>query len=166
MNLPIARPALPELDEYVELLREIWRTRALSNFGSYARLFEERVQQFTGNPWCRAVASADLGLVLGLAALELPEGRECLVPSFTFNSTINAILWNRLRPVFVDVDRCSLNADPADVRRRLSPRTCAVVATHVFGAPAEVAELVSACAGRELPLVFDAAHAFGSQLGD
>ena len=69
----------------------------LSNFGKYAVRFEEKAQEYFGNPWTRCLVNCDIGLVLSLAALELPEGSECLVQSFTFNSTVNAILWNRLR---------------------------------------------------------------------
>ncbi len=166
MTLPIARPSLPPLDDYVALLHEVWQTRMLSNFGSMAHRFEARVQAHTGNPLCRAVASADVGLVLALAALDLPEGGECLLPSYTFNSTINAVLWNRLRPVFVDIDRRTLNLDPADVARRLDDRTVAVVATHVFGCPADIPALRTLASSRGIPLVVDAAHAFGARLGE
>lgn len=164
MTLPIARPSLPAFEDYVDLLRVVWQTRMLSNFGPMAQRFEARVQERTGNPHCRAVASADTGLVLALAALDLPEGGECLLPSFTFNSTINAVLWNRLTPVFVDIDRRTLNADPIDARRRLSDRTVAIVATHVFGCPADVPALQEVAAGHDLPLILDAAHAFGARL--
>lgn len=166
VTLPIARPSLPPLEEYVGLLREVWQSRMLSNFGPMARRFEEGAQAQTGNPLCRAVASADVGLVLALAALDLPEGGECLLPSYTFNSTINAVLWNRLTPVFVDVDPRTLNLDPADAARRLGDRTVALVATHVFGSPADLPALGALASSRGIPLVADAAHAFGSRLGD
>ena len=166
VTLPIARPSLPPLEEYVGLLREVWQTRMLSNFGPMARRFEASVQAQTGNPLCRAVASADVGLVLALAALQLPEGGECLLPSYTFNSTINAVLWNRLTPVFVDVDPRTLNLDPADAARRLGERTVALVVTHVFGCPADLPALGALVSSRGIPLVADAAHAFGARLGD
>jgi dTDP-4-amino-4,6-dideoxygalactose transaminase len=161
--LPVTRPWLPGLDEYVDLLKDIWQSRMLSNFGKYAQLLEAKSRTYLGNPQALAVVNADIGLVLSLAALRLPEGSECLVPSFTFNSTINAVLWNRLRPVFVDADPGTFNADPQDVARRIGPRTSVLVATHVFGSPLDLDRLLSVAASRGLPTVFDAAHAFGAK---
>lgn len=163
MRLPIARPSLPPLEEFVKLLQEIWETRMLSNFGPFARRFEDRAAHYIGNPHVAAIANCDLGLVIALAALDLPEGAPCLVPSFTFNSTINAILWNGLRPVFVDIDGETLNADPQDLRRRLQEGPAAMVVTHVFGSPAEVETIMELAEAASTPVVFDAAHAFGAE---
>src|SRR5437868_4355793 len=162
LMLPITRPTLPPLEEYVALLADIWQSRMLSNFGKYAKLFESKAQTYLGNPLAHCVVNCDIGLVLALAALDLPSGAECLVPSFTFNSTINALLWNRLRPVFVDLDPQTFNVDVADVERRITPRTAALLATHVFGSPSAVRELLDLGAQHRLPVVFDAAHAFGA----
>jgi dTDP-4-amino-4,6-dideoxygalactose transaminase len=155
------RPELPPLDRYVELLRDIWDSRMLSNFGKHARRFEAGAQAYLGTPRVRAVANGDIGLVIALAALELPEGGEAIVPSFTFNSTVNAILWNRLTPVFADIDPATFTLDPAEVARLKSPRTAVVVGTHVFGNPCDADAIRSAAGG--LPVAYDAAHAFGTR---
>ena len=160
--IPICRPELPPLERYVELLRDIWDSRMLSNFGKYAVRFERQAQDYLGTPRVRAVASCDLGLMIALAALELPAGGEAVVPAFTFNSTINAILWNRLTPVFADVDPGRLTLDPAEVAALAGPRTAVVVGTHVFGNPCDH-EAVRAAAPARVPVVYDAAHAFGSR---
>jgi dTDP-4-amino-4,6-dideoxygalactose transaminase len=132
----------------------------LSNFGKYARRFEAEAQTYLGTPRARAVASCDLGLVIALAALDLPAGGEAIVPSFTFNSTVNAILWNRLTPVFADIDPRRLTLDPDEIGALRGPRTAVVVGTHVFGNPCDH-EAIRAAAGA-LPIVYDAAHAYGS----
>ena len=134
----------------------------LSNFGKYARLFEEKAQKYLGNPLTRAVVNCDVGLVLSVAALRLPEGSECLVQSFTFNSTINAILWNRLRPVFVDIDPRTLNVDCEDLERRIRPATRAVLVTHIFGSPLPIDRVLDVAERRGLRVVVDAAHAYGA----
>lgn len=160
--LPVTRPWLPPLDDYVELLEDIWQSRMLSNFGKYARLLETKSRTYLGNPQAFAVVNADIGLVLSLAALRLPGGSECLIPSFTFNSTINAVLWNRLRPVFVDIDPATFNVDVEDMARRIRPATSVLVATHVFGSPLDLDHVLSLAGSHGLPTVFDAAHAFGA----
>ena len=159
--LPVSRPSLPPLAEFERLLEDIWETRMLSNFGKYARRFEETARIQLGNPWIESVVNCDLGLVLSLAALDLPEGAECLVPSFTFNSTVNALLWNRLRPVFVDVDPRTFNVDPADLERRLSPSTRALVVTHIFGSACDLDRVLDLARSKKIPVVVDAAHAYG-----
>ncbi len=164
--IPISRPELPPLERYVELLRDIWDSRMLSNFGTYARRFEAQAQARLGTPRVRAVASCDLGLMIGLAALDLPAGGEAIVPAFTFNSTINAILWNRLTPVFADVDPHRLTLDPAEVEELLSPRTAVIVGTHVFGNPCDHDAIHAAAGPAGVPIVYDAAHAFGSRYRD
>jgi dTDP-4-amino-4,6-dideoxygalactose transaminase len=160
--IPISRPELPPLDRYVELLRDIWGLHMLSNFGKYARLFEQRAQERLGTPRVRAVASCDIGLVIALAALDLPEGGRAIVPSFTFNSTVNAILWNRLTPVFADIDPKRLTLDPAEVERLADRGTAVVVGTHVFGNPCDH-DAIRAAARPGIPIVYDAAHAFGTR---
>jgi dTDP-4-amino-4,6-dideoxygalactose transaminase len=160
--IPVTRPELPPLEKYVELLRDIWHTHMLSNFGRYALMLEAKAQAYLGTPRVRCVASGDVGLIVALRALDLPEGGEAIVPSFTFNSTVNAILWNRLVPVFADIDARTLNADPDDVVALAGPKTVAIVATHVFGNPCDADRLREIARERKVPLVFDAAHAFGS----
>lgn len=166
--IPITRPALPELDEYVALLEEVWASRMLSNFATMAQRLEAMTSEYLGSPHVLAVTSGDVGLMITLKALELDEGAPCFVSPFTFNSTINTAIWNRLRPVFVDIDPRTYNMDPvalADaMRRHRTPGT--VLATHVFGNPCDsdaIAELASAHGHR---VVYDAAHGYGSLRGE
>lgn len=160
--IPIARPSLPDLSEYVKLLEDLWKSRILSNFGTYARLWERKAQSYLGNESVRAVSSCDLGLVIALAALDLPKGSECILPSFTFNSTANCVVWNGLKPVFCDVDLATFNPDPATIERLITPNTSGVICTHVFGNPCDIDALRQIADRHGLPLIFDAAHAFGS----
>jgi dTDP-4-amino-4,6-dideoxygalactose transaminase len=161
--IPIVRPELPPFEEYTALLRRIWDSRMLSNFATFAQLFEQRAQAYLGTPRVRAIVSGDIGLVLTLAALELPEGAEVIVPSFTFNSTVNAVLWNRLTPVFADIHPATLTMPAAEVERLAGPRTALVLATHTFGNPCDADAIAAAAASRKLPVVYDAAHGFGSR---
>ncbi len=160
--IPITRPDLPDLDDYVSLLREIWSSRMLSNFGDFAKRLEGLATEYLGVP-TMVVSSGDIGLTIAIAALQLPPDSTALVPSFTFNSTVNALLWNRLRPVFVDIDPVSLNMDPVATKHaaeRFGPQL--IVATHVFGNPADTDALTRIAEGAGAALLFDAAHGYGS----
>jgi dTDP-4-amino-4,6-dideoxygalactose transaminase len=161
--IPITRPELPPMDEYVALLGEIWESRMLSNFGPMAQRLEAMTTEFLEVP-TRVVVSGDIGLALTIAALNLPKGSACLVPSFTFNSTINAVLWNGLQPVFVDIDPGTFTMDPADADLAAAGAgdTRLIIATHTFGNPADADGLRSVAEGVGARLLFDAAHGYGA----
>lgn len=138
--IPIARPLMPPRRAFEKVMRELWRTRRLSNFGRYSQLLERRGGRAIAHAAPLAVSSCDIGMVLAWRALAVPQG-EVILPSFTFCSTANALLWNGLEPVFADIDPRTLCLDPDDVRRRIGPRTVGIAAVHAFGCPAAVDEL-------------------------
>jgi dTDP-4-amino-4,6-dideoxygalactose transaminase len=88
---------------------------------------------------------------------------EVIVPSFTFFATAHAVLWNGLRPVFADCDEETWNVSPFDVEQKISERTSAILAVHLYGNPCDVEALARLASRKHLKLIFDAAHGFGSQ---
>jgi dTDP-4-amino-4,6-dideoxygalactose transaminase len=161
--IPITRPELPPLEDYTALLEEVWGSRMLSNFGPMAQRLEALTGEYLGVP-TRVVVSGDIGLALTIAALDRPKGSACLVPSFTFNSTINAVLWNGLRPVFVDIDPATFTMDPADAAAAADEAgdVSLLIATHVFGNPADADGLRAVADAHGARLLFDAAHGYGA----
>jgi dTDP-4-amino-4,6-dideoxygalactose transaminase len=162
--VPLFRPSLPPLEEYVEHLRRIWDSGMLSNFAAQAQELELLASSYLGTPTL-AVVSGDVGLIIALKALGLDPESPCFLSDFTFNSTINAAVWNGLRPVLVDCDRRTLNMDPERLADALSrDRSPGVVlATHVFGNPCDTDALGRLAADHGSYVVYDAAHAYGSQ---
>ena len=162
-RVPIFRPSLPPLEEYVAHLREIWESRMLSNFAAKAQALEHLTSSYLGTP-TMTVVSGDVGLIIALKALGLERESPCFLSDFTFNSTINAALWNGLRPVLVDCDRRTLNMDPDHLADALSrnPGPGVVLATHVFGNPCDTDALGRLAADHGSYVVYDAAHAYGS----
>lgn len=159
---PIAKPSLPARAEFEKAVREIWASGMLSNFGPFVRRLERRGGRAIGSAHAQAVASCDIGMVLAWRALDLRAG-EVIVPSFTFCSTVNALRWNGLTPVFADIDPRTLCIDPDDVVRKISPRTVAVAAVHTFGCPAPIDALEGIAKSRGLKLLFDAAQGLGAK---
>ena len=160
--VPIMRPHLPPLDQFTQLVAELFETRMLSNFGKYTGLLEERASGLLDHPSPLCVSSCDIGLTLAWQALECPPG-EVIVPSFTFCSTVNALRWNGLEPVFADVDPQTYCIDVEDVRRLITPRTVGIAAVHVFGLPAAIEPLEGLAREHGLKLIFDAAHGLGGR---
>src|SRR5262249_50170561 len=139
-SIPIMRPHLPPLEQFNAIVAEVFETRMLSNFAQYARLLGERAPVLPDHPSPYSVSSCAVRRTLAWRALECPPG-EVIVPSFTFCSTVNALRWNGLEPVFADVDPQTYCLDPEGVRRRITTRTVGIAAVHVFGLPAAIAPL-------------------------
>ena len=89
---------------------------------------------------------------------------EVVMPSFTFLAAAAAIVWNNLRPVFVEVDPRTTNVTPQAIRGAITPRTVAVAACHNFGNPCDVPALEAVASEHGLPLIIDAAHGFGASM--
>jgi dTDP-4-amino-4,6-dideoxygalactose transaminase len=165
-KIPVCRPTLPDFNQYCDGLSKIWKTRMLSNFGEYALKLEEILMSYLGTNKIKIVGNADIGLTIALSALEVEAGSEVILPSFTFNSTANCVIWNGLKPVFADIDNEDFCLDPTDVEKKISPKTRVILATHVFGNPCQIEKLRDIADRHKLYLIFDAAQAYGSKYKD
>lgn len=163
-TIPVARPDLPDFDAYVASLRKVWESRSLSNHGPFVQELERIATEYLGVPTL-AVSSGDTALICAIAALGLPKGAPVFVPSFTFQSTVNAVLRNGLMPILLDVDPDTFSLTPEIVMAAMYRvgQPAAIVATHTFGVPADLREIE-----RErfrASIIYDAAHAYGATLG-
>ncbi|HJS50127.1 MAG TPA: DegT/DnrJ/EryC1/StrS family aminotransferase [Gaiellaceae bacterium] len=147
-------PLIPELEERFSAVLESGRFI----LGPEVEAFEREAAAFLGVPHAIGVANGTDALVLSLEALGIGHGDEVICPAFTFYATAETIARVGATPVFADIDPATLNLDPDDVAARITPRTKAVVAVHLFGRPAPLSEL----AALGLPLIEDAAQAFGA----
>jgi dTDP-4-amino-4,6-dideoxygalactose transaminase len=160
-RIPLFKPAA----QYGPLLPELKRRLAdvLDSgefiLGPNVRAFEEEAAAYLGVPRTIGVANGTDAIVLVLRALEIGPGDEVVCPAFTFYATAEAIASVGATPVFADIDPATLNLDAADVERRLTPRTRAIMPVHLFGRPASLEDLVA----HGLPIVEDAAQAFGGR---
>ena len=147
-------PLIPELEERFSAVLASGRFI----FGPEVEAFEHEAAAFLGVPHAIGVANGTDALVLALEALGIGRGDEVVCPSFTFYATAEAIARVGATPVFADIDPVTLNLDPEDVAARITPRTKAIMPVHLFGRPAQLADL----AALGLPLIEDAAQAFGA----
>jgi dTDP-4-amino-4,6-dideoxygalactose transaminase len=155
----LVRPALPSFQEMAPEMEEILASGMVTK-GKYLRLFEEAVAEHLGVEHAVAVSSCTAGLMLTYRCLGLTG--DVVVPSFTFMATVSALVWAGARPVFADADLHTHNLDPAAAEAAITPNTSAIVATHIFGNPADVERLESIARRHRLKLIFDAAHGFGA----
>ncbi len=158
-GLPFFRPARPPLERVMNRLGASYERGILTN-GPLVRQFEEEAAARTGVAHAVAVSSCTTGLMLTMQAL-VPSGGRVLMPSFTFSATAHAAVWAGGTPAFAECGPADCLLDPGDAARRLDGCT-ALVGTHVFGVPCHPERLDALGRGRGLPVVFDAAHAFGA----
>lgn len=159
--IPVIRPTLPALDEVLQLLRESYESGIVTNGPLVAQL-EAEAREFTGAQHVVAVATCTSGLILAFAYCGFPRGGEVIVPSFTFAATVEALIWNGLKPVYVDCEPDTLTIDPDEVMKAISPATVAICPVNIFGLPPDVDRLVEISAERTIPLIFDSAQGLGS----
>jgi dTDP-4-amino-4,6-dideoxygalactose transaminase len=159
----VAQPSLPPLEEFVPYLREIWDTKVLTNGGPFHARLEAALCEYLGVKHISLFANGTLGLVTALQALRITG--EVITTPYSFVATAHSLLWNGIKPVFVDVDPRTLNLDPAKIEGAITPQTTAILPVHCYGHPCDV-DGIARIAGRYgLRVIYDAAHAFGVQTG-
>lgn len=158
-KFPINQPTLPELPEFLPYLRRIFLTRSITN-NHFVSVFEKEARDYLGVKEVVAVSSATSGLILCVHALGF-KGKVA-VPSFTFNATAHALIWNNVVPVFVDCDTQTYNIDLVDLEKKIKKGVFGIMAVHVFGNPAPMQELKRIAAKHKLKSIIDGAHALGS----
>lgn len=152
------RPDLPPLEEYVEYLKRIWASNWLTNDAEHVRLLKRKLTEYLQVKDLVLVSNGTLAIQLALRGLDIKG--EVVTTPFTFPATTNAILWERLTPVFADIEPETFNIDPREVEKRITEKTSAILAVHVFGNPCYVKELQEIAQKHDLRLIYDAAHAF------
>jgi perosamine synthetase len=157
--IPLARPVLGEPEERAVI--EVLRSRQLS-LGPRGPEFERAFAERVGARHASAVSSGTAALHLGLRAVGVTDGDEVVTSPLSFVASANAILFERARPVFADIDPVTLNLDPDAAAAAITGRTTALLPVHIFGYPADVAALES----HGLPIVEDACEALGGRYAD
>lgn len=163
-TLGIVRPLLPPLEFLYDRLQHAMATGQLTNNGQYVRELERDLSDYFGVKHAIAVSNATLGLMILIRALG--EDGEVIMPSFTFSATPHAAVWAGLRPVFAEILPDTYTMDPASAAQLVNCKTVAIMGVHIYGHPCEIDELQALADRHHLPLVFDAAHAFGSRYRD
>ena len=135
----------------------------ISSKGKYVNLFEEKFSQFLGGGYSSAVSNGTVALHLALKSLGIKEGDEVIVPSFTYIASVNAIKFCNAKPVFVDSDLHTWNIDVKKIKEKITSKTKAILAVHLYGALCDCKALKDLCNTFSLYLVEDSAEAFGSK---
>ena len=154
----VTRSDLPNLEEYLHYLFNIWENNWLTNDGQLVQLLEKRMMDYLGLDNFLAVSNGSSALQIAFKALNI-KGRVITTP-FTFAATTNTLIWEGLQPVFADIDPETFNLDPGEVEENITSDTSAILAVHTFGNPCDVDKLQKIAYENDLFLIYDGAHAF------
>jgi len=155
----VTRPPLPDRKAVYRKIDEIWDSQWLTNVGSQHREFEKELKKYLDVPNISLFCNGTLALQLACQALRL--SGEVITTPFTFAATPHVLYWNRITPVFCDIDPNTFNLDPERIESMITPNTTAILPVHVFGYPCDTQGIRQIADRYGLRVIYDAAHAFG-----
>lgn len=157
--ITVTSPLLPPLEEFQELLADIWQRKWITNNGHYHQELEKALAEYLGVPYISLFTNGTLPLITALQALRITG--EVITTPYSFVATTHSIWWNGIKPVFVDVDPVTGNLDPDKIEAAITPRTTAIMPVHVYGTPCDTGRIQAIADKYGLKVIYDAAHAFG-----
>jgi dTDP-4-amino-4,6-dideoxygalactose transaminase len=157
----VTQPNLPLLAEFVPYLEKIWENKILTNGGPFHQQLEQELCEYLGVNHISLFTNGTIALVTALQALRITG--EVITTPYSFVATAHSLLWNGIKPVFVDIDPVTLNLDPAKIEAAITPDTTAILPVHCYGQPCDVDAIQKIADTHGLKVIYDAAHAFGVQ---
>ncbi len=155
----VTRSSMPELEEYVDEIRDIWETHWLTNMGEKHRRLQRELEDYLKVENVELLTNGHMALEMAIQAMNL-QG-EVITTPFTFASTTHAIVRNGLTPVFCDIDPQNFTLDVSKIEALITNKTCAIVPVHVYGNMCDVEAIEEIAKKYGLKVIYDAAHAFG-----
>jgi dTDP-4-amino-4,6-dideoxygalactose transaminase len=162
MSINVTKPYLPPIGQYTDLLDGIYSRQWLTNNGPLVVQLEDQLSDYLKVDRLLFVSNGTVALQLAIRALNLTG--EVITTPFSYVATTSSIVWENCRPVMADIDPDTLNIDPEKIRRAITPKTCAILATHVYGNPCDVFAIDEIAREYGLKVIYDAAHAFGTSI--
>jgi len=155
----VTQPYLPPLEEFLPYLEKIWESKKLTNNGPFHKELEQSLCEHLGVKYLSLFTNGTIALVTALQTLRITG--EVITTPYSFVATAHSLLWNNIKPVFVDIDPDTCNLDPAKIEEAITPQTTAIMPVHCYGRPCDVDKIQKLADIYGLKVIYDAAHAFG-----
>lgn len=162
-QITVTSPLLPNLEEFNALLQDIWNRKWITNNGYYHQQLEQALAEYLGVPYISLFTNGTLPLITALQALGITEG-EVITTPYSFVATSHSIWWNKLKPVFVDIEEDTCGMDPTKIEEAITDKTVAIMPVHCYGFPCDVEAIDAIAKKHNLKVIYDAAHAFGVRM--
>lgn len=160
--ITVTSPLLPNLDDFNEMLKQIWASKWITNNGSFHKQLEKKLAVYLKVPYISLFTNGTLPLITALQALRITG--EVITTPYSFVATTHALWWNGIKPVFVDIDPTTGNINPDKIEAAITPKTTAIMPVHVYGKPCDTKRIQEIADQYGLKVIYDAAHAFGVEV--
>lgn len=161
-KITVTAPLLPNLDDFNEMLKDIWASKWITNNGQYHKQLEAALRDYLKVPQVSLFTNGTLPLLTALQALRITG--EVITTPYSFVATTHSIWWAGCKPVFVDIDPRTGNLDPEKIEAAITPRTTAIMPVHCYGKPCDVRRIKEIADTYGLKVIYDAAHAFALEI--
>jgi dTDP-4-amino-4,6-dideoxygalactose transaminase len=157
----VTQPFLPPLEEFIPYLEKIWVSKWLTNAGPFHEQLEKELCKYLGVEHIALFTNGTIALITALQTLRITG--EVITTPYSFVATSHSLLWNGIKPVFVDIDPLTLNLDPDKIEAAITPHTTAIMPVHCYGHPCDVERIQKIADNYNLKVIYDASHAFAVQ---
>ncbi|MFY9589626.1 DegT/DnrJ/EryC1/StrS family aminotransferase [Rickettsia endosymbiont of Halotydeus destructor] len=157
--IPVTKPYLPPIDQYIGYVKKIWQNEQLTNAGPFVLELESKLKNFFKTDYCFFLSNGTIALQIAIKALNLTG--EIITTPFSYVATTSSIAWEGCKPIFVDIESDSLTIDPKKIEAAITAKTTAIIATHVYGNPCDVENIEKIACSYGIKVIYDAAHCFG-----
>jgi dTDP-4-amino-4,6-dideoxygalactose transaminase len=155
----VTQPSLPELEELYPYLQKIWASKTLTNGGPFHQELEEMLREHLGIKHISLFNNGTIALIVALQALGI--SGEVITTPYSFVATSHTLLWNNIKPIFVDIQPDTFNLDPSKIEAAITSKTSAIMPVHCYGTTCNTIEIERIAKKHNLKVIYDAAHAFG-----
>lgn len=162
----VTRPLLPDINDFVGHVEDIWESKWLANMGAKHNELETKLQEVLKVPNVSLFNNGTIALLVALKALDLPYGSEIITTPFTFAATPHCIVWNNCKPVFCDIEPDTMTIDADKIEDLITPNTSAILGVHVYGFPCDVEKIDKIAKKHNLKVIYDAAHTFSTEINN
>lgn len=161
-QITVTSPLLPNLEEFNEMLKEIWSSKWVTNNGRFHQQLEKALAKYLKVPYISLFTNGTLPLLTALQALRITG--EVITTPYSFVATTHSIWWNGCKPVFVDIEESTCGIDPDKIEAAITPKTTAIMPVHCYGKPCNTKRIQEIADKYGLKVIYDAAHAFGVEV--
>ena len=161
-TITVTSPLLPNLDEFNEMLKDIWASKWVTNMGQFHKQLEQALCEYLKVPYISLFTNGTLPLLTALQALRITG--EVITTPYSFVATTHSIWWNGCKPVFVDIEEETCGIDPDKIEAAITPKTTAIMPVHCYGKPVKMKRIQEIADKYGLKVIYDAAHAFGVEV--
>lgn len=161
-QITVTSPLLPSLEDFNSLLKEIWKSKWITNNGTFHKQLEKELADYLKVQYVSLFTNGTLPIITALQALRITG--EVITTPFSFVATTHSLWWNGVKPVFVDIDPTTGNINPDKIEAAITPMTTAIMPVHVYGKPCDTKRIDDIAKKYGLKVIYDAAHAFGVEV--